>query len=264
MPRPKNKPSHPPGPFRGKPPKSRRGAESDRILLYGLHAVEAALANPNRPIGRLLATENAARRLETPLRGRGVSAEPASPKQLDRLLGPDAVHQGVVLETAPLPPVSLDEVEARGIIIVLDQVTDPQNVGAVLRSAAAFGAAGLVLPARHSPPLSGALAKAASGALDIVPVILVGNLAQSLGKLGERGFLRVGLAEEASEPLETAALPLPLALVLGAEGKGLRQLTRLSCDRLYRISTKERLVSLNVSNAAAIALHWASTTARAQ
>jgi 23S rRNA (guanosine2251-2'-O)-methyltransferase len=130
-----------------------------------------------------------------------------------------------------------------------------------LRSAAAFGAAGVVLPERHTPPFTGALAKAASGALDIVPIIMIGNLAQSLGQLGEAGFLRVGLAEEGAEPLETASLTLPLALVLGAEGKGLRQLTRETCDRLCRISTKGPLASLNVSNAAAIALHWASATA---
>jgi 23S rRNA (guanosine2251-2'-O)-methyltransferase len=144
------------------------------------------------------------------------------------------------------------------ILLVLDQVTDPQNVGAALRSVAAFGASGLVLTERHTPPLHGVLAKAASGALDIVPVILVKNLAQSLAELGERGFLRVGLAEEASEALETAPLTRPLALVLGAEGKGLRQLTREHCDRLCRISTQNAFASLNVSNAAAVALHWAS------
>jgi 23S rRNA (guanosine2251-2'-O)-methyltransferase len=173
------------------------------------------------------------------------------------------VHQGVVLETEPLPTVELADVPPEGILLVLDQVTDPQNVGAVLRSAAAFGAAGVVMPDRHTPPLTGVLAKAASGALDIVPVILVGNLAQALARLGEAGFLRVGLAEEGAEPLEAAMLTLPLALMLGAEGKGLRQLTREHCDRLCRISTKGALVSLNVSNAAAIALHWASATTRA-
>ncbi len=262
MPRPKNRPSKPSPAFRGRPARPRRGAESEHLLLYGVHAVEAALANPARPIGRVLATENAARRLDEPLRARGARAELVLPRQLDRLVGSDAVHQGVVLETAPLPPIAIDEVEAEGILLVLDQVTDPQNVGAVLRSAAVFGAAGLVMPARHSPPLAGALAKAASGALDVVPVILVGNLAQALGELGKRGFWRVGLAEEGSEALETTALTLPLALVLGAEGKGLRQLTREMCDRLCRISTKGPLASLNVSNAAAIALHWASTTTR--
>ena len=262
MPRPKNRPSKPSPAFRGRPARPRRGAESEHLLLYGVHAVEAALANPARPIGRVLATENAARRLDEPLRARGARAELVLPPQLDRLVGSDAVHQGVVLETAPLPPIAIDEVEAEGILLVLDQVTDPQNVGAVLRSAAVFGAAGLVMPARHSPPLAGALAKAASGALDVVPVILVGNLAQALSELGKLGFWRVGLAEEGSEALETTALTLPLALVLGAEGKGLRQLTREMCDRLCRISTKGPLASLNVSNAAAIALHWASTTTR--
>ena len=197
-------------------------------------------------------------RLGPLLAKRGLKPEPTTPKDLDRLLGADAVHQGVMLEAGALPFVTLDDVDANGILLVLDQVTDPQNVGAALRSAAAFGAAGLVMTERHSPPLHGVLAKAASGALDIVPVILVKNLAQALSELGERGVLRVGLAEEANEALEAAPLTRPLALVLGAEGKGLRQLTREHCDRLCRISTTSALASLNVSNAAAVALHWAS------
>jgi 23S rRNA (guanosine2251-2'-O)-methyltransferase len=237
---------------------SRRTSNDERVLLYGLHAVEAALANPRRQIGRLLATENAAHRLAPLLAKRGVTPEQASPRDLDRMLGPDAVHQGVLVETEPLPPLGLDEVKPDGILLVFDQVTDPQNVGAALRSAAAFGASALVLTERHSPPLSGVLAKAASGALDIVPVILVKNLAQSLAELGVRGYLRVGLAEEATEALEAAPLTRPLALVLGAEGKGLRPLTREHCDLLCRISTESALASLNVSNAAAVALHWAS------
>jgi 23S rRNA (guanosine2251-2'-O)-methyltransferase len=230
--------------------------------LYGLHAVEAALANPNRELGRLLATENAAHRLAPLIAKRNVTVTPASPRDLDKLLGPDAVHQGVALEVEPLPTVALEDVTPDGILLILDQVTDPQNVGAALRSAAAFGAAALVMTERHSPPLTGVLAKAASGALDIVPVVLVKNLAQSLAALGERGVLRVGLAEEADVTLEEAALTRPLALVLGAEGKGLRQLTREHCDRLCRISTANTLASLNVSNAAAVALHWASLKAK--
>jgi 23S rRNA (guanosine2251-2'-O)-methyltransferase len=231
-------------------------------MLFGLHAVEAALANPKRIVARVLATENAAHRLGPLIAKRGLTPEAATPKELDRLLGPDAVHQGVALEAEPLPPVALDDVDPGGILLVLDQVTDPQNVGAALRSAAAFDASGLVMTERHSPPLHGVLAKAASGALDLVPVILVKNLAQSLAELGERGFLRVGLAEEGAEALETASLTRPLALVLGAEGKGLRQLSREHCDLICRISTQSALASLNVSNAAAVALHWASRNAR--
>ena len=200
------------------------------MLLFGLHAVEAALANPRREVVRLIATENAAHRLAPLIAKRGVRVEPASPRDLDRLLGPDSVHQGVALEAKQLSPVGLDEVESSGIVVVLDQVTDPHNVGAVLRSAAAFGASGLVLTERHSPPLSGALAKVASGALDLVPIVLVKNLAQALAELGEMGFLRVGLAEEGENALEALSLTKPLALVLGAEGKGLRHLTREHCD----------------------------------
>lgn len=242
--------------WRGRP--GPRPDNPDHVTLFGLHAVEAALANPRRPLVKLLAAENAAQRLGPLLAKRGLKPEPTTPKDLDRLLGADAVHQGVMLEAGALPFVTLDDVDANGILLVLDQVTDPQNVGAALRSAAAFGAAGLVMTERHSPPLHGVLAKAASGALDIVPVILVKNLAQALSELGERGVLRVGLAEEANEALEAAPLTRPLALVLGAEGKGLRQLTREHCDRLCRISTTSALASLNVSNAAAVALHWAS------
>ena len=234
---------------------------SDKVVLYGLHAAEAALANPNRTLLRAVATENAAQRLGPLFAKRGLKAEPAIPRDLDRMLGADTVHQGVLLEAEPLPPVALDEVDPEGILLVLDQVTDPQNVGAALRSAAAFGATGVVMTERHSPPLSGALAKAASGALDIVPVVLVKNLAQTLAELGKRGVMRVGLAEEADTTLESAPLTRPLALVLGAEGQGLRRLTREHCDLICRISTKSALASLNISNAAAIALHWASLNA---
>jgi 23S rRNA (guanosine2251-2'-O)-methyltransferase len=257
MQRSKKKPQN--APFSGRAGRDWGKPASPRILLYGLHAAEAALLNPRRRIIKVLATENAARRLEAPLAKRGMKPGVALPKQLDRLVGGDAVHQGIVLEVGPLPPRAIEDVKADGFIIVLDQVTDPHNVGAVLRSAAAFGASCLVMPERRSPPLTGVLAKSASGALDLVPVVLVGNLAHALGALGERGFLRVGLAEEASDPLEATVLTIPLALVLGAEGKGLRQLTKQNCDRLCHISTRGALASLNVSNAAAIALHWAAT-----
>jgi 23S rRNA (guanosine2251-2'-O)-methyltransferase len=232
------------------------------VILFGLHAVVAALSNPKREVLRLTATENAAHRLGALIAKRRVTVEAASPRDLDRLLGPDSVHQGVALEVGELAPIGLDEVEGNGILVVLDQVTDPHNVGAVLRSAAAFSASGLVLTERHSPPLSGALAKVASGALDLVPIVLVKNLAQALAELGERAVLRVGLAEEGADALEALPLTKPLALVLGAEGKGLRHLTREHCDLLARISTKSALASLNVSNAAAIALHWASLNAK--
>jgi 23S rRNA (guanosine2251-2'-O)-methyltransferase len=237
-------------------------AGNERVTLFGLHAVEAALANPKRNLVKLVATENAAHRLAPLIAKRRVDVEHAAPRDLDRLLGPEVVHQGVALEAEHLAPVSLDEIDHSGLLVALDQVTDPHNVGAVLRSAAAFGASGLILTERHSPPLSGALAKVASGALDLVPIVLVKNLAQCLAELGERGVLRIGLAEEGEAGLETLFLTKPLALVLGAEGKGLRHLTREHCDRLARISTRSALASLNVSNAAAIALHWASLNAK--
>jgi len=261
----RQKPSHS-KPFaqgpRGRPRHSSRGAETDRILIFGLHAVEAALANPDRPVLRLLATENAAHRLAPLIAKRKLTPEAATPKDLDRLLGSDTVHQGVALEAGPLEPIGLDDVDPNGTLLVLDQVTDPHNVGAALRSAAAFGASGLVLTERHSPPLTGVLAKSASGALDLVPIVLVKNLSQALTELGERGVLRIGFAEDAEEAIETTPLTRPLALVLGAEGKGLRHLTREKCDRICRISTASALASLNVSNAAAIAMHWASLNAQ--
>src|SRR5262249_54880606 len=179
---------------------------------------------------------------------------------LARRRGAETVHQGALIEAEPLPEPSLALLAERlplGPLLVLDQVTDPHNVGAILRSAAVFGAAGVVLTRRHSPPLEGALAKSASGALEHVPVALVQNLARALLDLKQLGVTVVGLEGEASEPLESGTWPDRAALVLGAESKGLRQLTRASCDRLCRITTEGPLNSLNVSNAAAVALHWA-------
>ena len=246
----------------GRPNPPQRPQETDRVLLFGLHAVEAALSNPNRPVYALRGTENAAFRLGPLIAKRNIPIERVLPKDLDRQLGADTVHQGVALEVGPLEPLGLDDVDSQGILLLLDQVTDPHNVGAALRSAAAFGASGLVLTERHSPPLTGTLAKSASGALDLVPIVQVKNLAEALAELGERGVLRIGLAEEADATLEDTEITLPLALVLGAEGKGLRKLTRERCDLLCRISTVSALASLNVSNAAAITLHWARLKAK--
>lgn len=254
------KPKHSKTVSRGGGRKGRKAPESGdsaRVLLFGLHAVEAALANEKRPVFAIQATENAGRKLAAVIERRGLTPERVLPKALDRQLGADTVHQGVLLEAGPLEQLTLEDLDLSGTLLVLDQVTDPHNVGAALRSAAAFGAKGLIMTHRHSPPLGGVLAKSASGALDLVPIVQVRNLAEALGELGEHGVTRLGLAEEASLTLEEAPLTYPLALVLGAEGRGLRQLTRERCDVLCRISTATALASLNVSNAAAIALHWA-------
>jgi 23S rRNA (guanosine2251-2'-O)-methyltransferase len=241
--------------------RGRAEAGDGPLLIFGIHAVEAALANPRRGVRALYLTDNAERRLHESLAARQLVHERVLPKDLDRRLGPDTVHQGALIEVEPLPDLSLQDLAAAAAgrpLIVLDQVTDPHNVGAILRSAAVFGAAGLVMTRRHSPPLDGALAKAASGALEYVPVALVQNLARALAELREHGFAVVGLDGEAPLRLDQGAWAPQTALVLGAEGKGLRQLTRESCDRLCRVASDGPLASLNVSNAAAVALHWAA------
>jgi 23S rRNA (guanosine2251-2'-O)-methyltransferase len=244
-------------------PDFRGSADAEGPLrLFGVHAVEAALSNPKRVIKRLLATENASHKLADVIAKRGVVPEEASPRDLDRLLGEETVHQGLMLETEPLPEPTLAELAEAGVaggpLIVLDHVTDPHNVGAILRSAAAFGASGLVMTRRHSPPLNGTLAKSASGALELVPVLLVQNLARALEELKQQKFLLLGLEGTAENVIENEPLTGRVAIVLGAEGKGLRQLTAQTCDRLVRIATVDRLASLNVSNAAAVALHLAA------
>ncbi len=238
-----------------------QGAASGPIHIFGVHAVEAALRNPRRAIRRLYLTDNAERRLHPALAARQIPHERVLPRDLDRRLGADTVHQGALAEAEPLPEPTLEELATGAAgrpLLVLDHVTDPHNVGAILRSAAVFGAAGLVMTRRHSPPLDGVLAKSASGALEHVPVGLVQNLARAAADLKELGFTLIGLDSGAAERLEEADLPVPLALILGAEGKGLRRLTQESCDRLVRIATESAFASLNVSNAAAVALHWAA------
>lgn len=240
------------------------------LLLFGLHAVEAALNNPRRAVSRLVATENAARKLSAALAGRDVALEKVQARQLDRLLPAGTVHQGVCLYTEPLIEPEFDEVAETVVsggpnfapLVVLDHVTDPHNVGAILRSAAVFGAAGLIMTRRHSPPLNGTLAKSASGALESVPVIAVQNLAKTLAALKDQGLTLLGLAGDGAHALEDEPFDRPTALIFGAEGKGLRQLTQETCDRLVRISAAGAMASLNVSNAAAVALHVAAQKRR--
>ena len=232
------------------------------VRIFGIHAVAAALGNPARPITRLRLTENAEKRLEAEIKQRAATIERVQPRDLDRILGEDTVHQGALLDTAPLEQPSLEDLAARaqtgGPLIVLDQVTDPHNVGAILRSAAVFDVSGLIMTRRNAPPLSGALAKVASGSLEHVPVALVPNLARALTELGELGIRRIGLDGEAEQVVSVETMGPGIALVLGSEGKGLRRLTRESCDVLVRIGGSTAMASLNVSNAAAIALHVAS------
>jgi 23S rRNA (guanosine2251-2'-O)-methyltransferase len=241
---------------RGREP--RRKAPDDTVVLYGWHTVTAALANPARHIRRLLATENAMRRLAEDGMTPPVTAELVRPDVLAARLTPDAVHQGLLVEADPLPAPDIEDLAAVGIVLVLDQITDPHNVGAILRTAAAFAVAAIMTTARHSPEATGVLAKSASGALELVPIVTVQNLARGLAALKERGFFLVGLDSSVPDDLAGIGLHAPLALVLGAEGKGLRQLTAATCDRLARLDLPGAIKSLNVSNAAALALYIAS------
>jgi 23S rRNA (guanosine2251-2'-O)-methyltransferase len=227
------------------------------MRIYGLHAAEAALGNPRRTILAVHATANAAQRVAPVIGGKGLAIREVTPKDLDRMLGEDTVHQGILVEAKPLPEPGVEVLKEARLVIVLDQITDPHNVGAILRSAAAFGAGGLIMTARHSPPLSGALAKAASGGLEHVPVMLPVNLAQCLRTLGDLGFMRIGLDSGGDTAFEDLPAPERLALVLGAEDRGLRRLTAETCDAICTLTTTGAIRSLNVSNAAAIALHTA-------
>jgi 23S rRNA (guanosine2251-2'-O)-methyltransferase len=229
----------------------------DMTVLYGWHPVAEALRNPKRKIRRLMATENALRRVTEEIGEPTCPVEVVNPGAIDRLLTPDAVHQGLYLEADPLPSPKLSTLGTDALVLVLDQITDPHNVGAMLRSAAAFGVDAVIVTTRHSPEATGVLAKSASGALEHVPIIAVRNLGDALQELGKEGFQRVGFDSDAAEPYEAIALRRPLALVLGAEGKGLRQRTQGLCDALVRLDMPGAIKSLNVSNATAIALYAA-------
>jgi 23S rRNA (guanosine2251-2'-O)-methyltransferase len=230
-----------------------------RPRLWGRHAVAAALDNPNRKVLRAWATRDAAAFMRFP---DDVPVTLAEAPDLGRLVPHDAPHQGVVIEVEPLDSAWLDELTGsapeKAVILVLDQVTDPHNVGAILRSAAAFGAIGIVTQDRHSPPESGVVAKAASGALERVPWVRAVNLARALEEVGEAGFWRIGLAGDGEMELAEALGPSRIALVLGAEGSGLRPNTREHCDAIARLPITDAVESLNVSNAAAVALYAAT------
>ena len=233
---------------------------SDRLYLYGLHTVRQALANDRRTKHTLYATKNGLMRLQegsdTPI---DVEVQEKLPKELDRMVGSDAVHQGVVLHADPVSTSQLDDISDAKLVLVLDQVTDPHNVGAIMRSAVALGADYLITTSRYSPVESGVLAKSASGALDIIHHVEVRNLAETLEALHDQGFATVGLDSEEAAPFEELPMTSRIALVLGAEGKGLRQKTRATCHHLAKLDMPGPIKSLNVSNAAVLALYLCRT-----
>jgi 23S rRNA (guanosine2251-2'-O)-methyltransferase len=260
---------------RGKPGKSRHGQgfsaprKSAEVggfeWVWGRHAALAALANPARlPVARILATAEMAKALGRP--PPGVRVETLNAGEIGQALPPGAVHQGIAAAVTPLEPVDLETLvePAEGLLVMLDQVTDPQNVGAILRSAAAFGAKGVIVQDRHTPPFTGALAKAAAGALEQVPVARVVNLSRALETLSEGGWRTLGLAGAATDTLEEALDGQPTVLVLGSEGEGLRRLVAEHCDALARIPMPGGFESLNVAAAGAVALYEASRTLRAR
>lgn len=268
---PKSRPKREPSKGRsGRPPArphSRSGGASagpDALWLFGLHAVRDALGNPRRRVKRLLLTPNALQRLEETVAKAGIEPEMQDPRKFGAPLDPSSVHQGAALETEPLDWGGLEAVCApkdrkdAPRVLLLDRVTDPHNVGAILRSAEVFGARAVIAPHRHSAPETGALAKSASGALERQPYLRVANLARAMGALQEMGYVLIGLdgtAEIALEEAVVAGRSAPLGLVLGAEGPGLRELTKTTCDALAKISSAADFASLNVSNAAAVALY---------
>ena len=258
------------GPGRGDPParddagraaRDRRG--SGQTVIYGFHAVLAALTARRRVFTAIHATPAAAERLASAIADAGLSPQLTTADDLGRRLGPHAVHQGVMLEAGPIAPIDISEIaNTSGLVLVLDQITDPHNVGAILRTAAAFAVDALVTTTRHAPDMSGIVAKAASGGLEAVPVVEVVNLARALETLGEMGYLRVGLDSDGAVDLRAAPATRPLALVLGAEDKGLRRLTRENCDLMARLDLPGAIKSLNVSNACAVALALTASPAQ--
>lgn len=246
--------------------RAKRASSAETVWLFGIHAVRDALLNPEREKIRLVVTKNAADRLADAIPESGMEPEIVDPRKFDVPIDPESVHQGAALEVKPLHWGSLADVCAGGegapLVVCLDRVTDPHNVGAVLRSAEVFGARAVIAPHRHSAPETGALAKTASGALERQPYLRVQNLSDAMEDLRAMGYVLLGLEGEADVTLGEALAEIgsrPVALVLGAEGPGLREKTRETCDRVARIPFTGGFGSLNVSNAAAVSLYAAVT-----
>ena len=233
---------------------ARHRSPPDVAQIWGYHPVREALRSPRREILRLWATADAAERVTAEIEARDVKPTIVTPDEISARLPADSVHQGLLLEARPLESLDIEDLPAMGLVLVLDQVTDPHNVGAIVRTAAAFAVDAIVTTERHSPHMTGVLAKAASGGLEHVPMCVVVNLARALEALGDMGYLRVGLDSDGPASIEDTVLSRPMALVLGAEGKGLRRLSRENCDVLARLDMPGAIRSLNVSNACAVAL----------
>lgn len=254
----KRKPNH----HRNKRKSASGKNDEERLpLIYGTHAVRAALANEKRQINALYATQNGANEISDAVQKRQIQPILKTGGELAHMLPPDAVHQGLVLDCTPLPALSIDEVAASGkTLVLLDQVSDPRNVGAILRAAAVFGAGAVIVTRRNSPPAGGSLAKTAVGALEVVPLIEVTNLARTLEDLHKAGYMSVGLDEGGEMLIDAVSQDRPLAVVMGAEGPGLRRLTRETCDMLARLPVAEAaegeaFATLNVATATAVTLY---------
>ncbi|MEH6495372.1 MAG: 23S rRNA (guanosine(2251)-2'-O)-methyltransferase RlmB [Pseudomonas marincola] len=253
------------GQTRSKSPQGDADFSARDNWLYGDHAVMAALQNPKRKIKRLVLSKSKSQNLDDEARdiiNSFGSIEIVPPDQLHALLPENAIHQGIALQANPLHAYDIEDIpkltenQSSTSVAVLDQVTDPHNVGAILRSAAAFGISAVIIPDRHSPPITGVLAKSASGAVETVPLIRVNNLARALDKLEEFGFWRIGMDGSAEQELDDAVKgAAKVALILGSEGKGLRRLTAEKCDLMGKLPISSQIESLNVSNAAAIAFY---------
>lgn len=236
-------------------PKANPRQDQKALWLYGYHAATAALRNPKRTVSRVLMTKETA--AEVLASGLSVEYEPATRADFDKILPAGAVHQGIAVQTKPLPDVCVEDLPEKdpSVVVLLDQVTDPHNVGAILRSAAAFGADAVLVTERNAPEATGALAKAASGCLELVPLISVTNLSRTMDDLKKRGYWCVGMDGYADKTLHDADLPPKIVLVMGSEGYGMRRLTAEKCDFTVKLPISPSVESLNVSTAAAVALY---------